>query len=560
MKIHDLAEQGDIAGVAAELAAGVDVDCLKDVGYGPGQTPLHCAAVIPDISLDMLRFLVGQGAKITSEVVRAAAWAGSLATLDYLFECGADIACVEPGGNDILTVAACGRSYTDDPTLVPVLEWLIAHGARLNEMDWNGWSALRTVADNGRFNAVRSLLEHGADVQQLYWTDLMYAIVLGTIEEVQTLLEKGSALDARDFRARTPFLLSLQTGDIWKASLLLRTGANREEKGHCKRTPMQIAVESRKPVVLKWLIEQGFDVNDTDQFGGTALLSAIEREEAECVRILLDAGADPTKGPDYSRPIKAVSTIEILQRMLAVGEDLSDVSDDMRRVLNKVTQDELSVTPKEYKRGKHPRFGRTNPERMNVPFWRAMVHSECNAYTAKLRCGETNLYGGLPVWCYDRFGRSVTWMPDGRIIEVAGEHEDSYDADFCIYNDVVVFDGKGDFEIYGYPEEVFPPTDFHSATLVGNSIYLIGSLGYHNQRKPGETQVLRLDCTTFRIERVVCNGENPGWISRHKAVYEPEANRIVVNDGKVWDGSNLVANWVRYALDLKTHVWERLVL
>lgn len=151
-------------------------------------------------------------------------------------------------------------------------------------------------------------------------------------------------------------------------------------------------------------------------------------------------------------------------------------------------------------------------------------------------------------------------MPDGRIIEVAGEHEDSYDADFCIYNDVVVFDGKGDFEIYGYPEEVFPPTDFHSATLVGNSIYLIGSLGYHNQRKPGETQVLRLDCTTFRIERVVCNGENPGWISRHKAVYEPEANRIVVNDGKVWDGSNLVANWVRYALDLKTHVWERLVL
>ena len=35
-------------------------------------------------------------------------------------------------------------------------------------------------------------------------------------------------------------------------------------------------------------------------------------------------------------------------------------------------------------------------------------------------------------------GRSTVWLPDGRVVLIAGEHEDSYDPDFCIYNDVVV--------------------------------------------------------------------------------------------------------------------------
>ena len=43
---------------------------------------------------------------------------------------------------------------------------------------------------------------------------------------------------------------------------------------------------------------------------------------------------------------------------------------------------------------------------------------------------------------------------------MGGEHEDFYDPDFCIYNDVVVYDGHGDFTIYGYPKEVFPSHGF----------------------------------------------------------------------------------------------------
>src|SRR5207253_1603305 len=111
------------------------------------------------------------------------------------------------------------------------------------------------------------------------------------------------------------------------------------------------------------------------------------------------------------------------------------------------------------------------------PFRRAMVQAGCNAYRARVLFDDPKRYDRM-VWCYDRFGRTTTWLPDGRILEIAGEHEDHYDPDFCIYNDVVVFDGKGGFEILSYPETVFPPTDFHTATRVDDSLYIIGCLGY----------------------------------------------------------------------------------
>ena len=46
-------------------------------------------------------------------------------------------------------------------------------------------------------------------------------------------------------------------------------------------------------------------------------------------------------------------------------------------------------------------------------------------------------YNG-PTWCFSRFGQSETVLPDSSRVLIAGEHEDWYDPDFHIYNDVVV--------------------------------------------------------------------------------------------------------------------------
>jgi hypothetical protein len=144
------------------------------------------------------------------------------------------------------------------------------------------------------------------------------------------------------------------------------------------------------------------------------------------------------------------------------------------------------------------------------------------------------------------------------VIEIAGEHEDYYDPDFYIYNDVVVYDGCGEFTIYEYPQAIFPPTDFHTATLIDDWIYIIGNLGYGRDRIMGETPVYRLNCTTLAIEVVVTQGDSPGWISNHRAVLQ--GRQIHISGGSVWamqnEKSTLIDNGNQYILDVDQGFWR----
>jgi len=178
------------------------------------------------------------------------------------------------------------------------------------------------------------------------------------------------------------------------------------------------------------------------------------------------------------------------------------------------------------------RFGASNPDLMHVPFWNAMVRLGTSGYLAAEHFHLESLDPERPVWCAQRFGQSLTPLPDGRFVQIGGEHEDGYDPDFCIYNDVIVHHLDGQFEVFGYPKRDFPPTDFHSATLVGDCIVVIGSVGYPGERTYGTTPVYKLDIATWRMTRVPTSGEAPGWISRHLATMESE-REIVVSGGKI---------------------------
>lgn len=122
---------------------------------------------------------------------------------------------------------------------------------------------------------------------------------------------------------------------------------------------------------------------------------------------------------------------------------------------------------------------------------------------------------------------------------------------------MVVYDGEGDFTIYGYPREVFPPTDFHTATLVGEWIYIIGSLGYPEDRHYGHTQVFRLSTIDFHMERVDTSGEDPGWIDRHRArLVTPDT--IEVSGGKICkDEDSYDDHVLTHEFDLSSHAWRR---
>jgi ankyrin repeat protein len=568
MKIHDFAKQGNIAGIRGELANGVDIDSLDK--SSSSQTSLMCAVISHNASLEMVQFLVENGADINAiggttsncTVLGFAIQSGNIDKIKYLLEIGVNIHPPGANGCDVLIDAICSQNISQGENLISILRLLIAKGAHLGKNQC-GASALTAAAWESRFDVVEFLLAAGAEREQLQWTELMYALVFGSVEEVKQLIGDGADLEARDCCNHTPWILSLQVGEIEKVKLLLEVGAN-QFCGDPDKPSLMYVIANEHVEVLKYLIQQGFDANGVGKYGYTLLIEASEQGATECVRILLAAGADASFGKnEWNTAIFRASNLEIIKMLVDAGEDLSDINDDMRQLLMGLSNDrEISnIEQEQYLSGKNRRFGTANPEIMTVEFWHAMVRSSATAWTARTNFDDVeNAVGDKAVWCFQRFGRTITQLPDGRIIQIGGEHEDYYDPDFCIYNDVLFSQNDGTFTIFGYPQEMFPPTDFHSATLVGDDIYIIGNLGYVNQRIYDETPVFRLNCHTFKIEKIKTSGEKPGWISRHRAYYR-EPSHIYITDGKLCtkseDKTDYIDNKNSYILDLKNMHWSR---
>ena len=214
-----------------------------------------------------------------------------------------------------------------------------------------------------------------------------------------------------------------------------------------------------------------------------------------------------------------------------------------------------------------PRRGTANPERVRNATWEWLVRFGQNAYLAREHFAVAQRPANWPTWCFERFGRSWTRLPDGRLVCIGGEHEDHYDPDFFVYNDVAVLTPASDdavldfdrcgLELLAYAPDAFPPTDFHSATLVGDEIVVIGGLGYPDERREGHTPVRVLDTRTFAFRELATHGAMPGWIFKHAARYEPASHSILVAHGEVQTGGELAPNEKAFRLDLRSGQWER---
>ena len=157
--------------------------------------------------------------------------------------------------------------------------------------------------------------------------------------------------------------------------------------------------------------------------------------------------------------------------------------------------------------------------------------------------------------------RAKRHAPAGRSrVLIGGEHEDYYDPDFFIYNDLVVTTQGGRIEIYGYPRAIFPPTDFHTASLTDQCMVLVGNLGYPEDRRIGQTQLLAVDRPSWTVSRIDSLGTSPGWIHSHHAELQPDNASILVRGGKIFrgEGLSLVENIDEWKLHLSGWRWERM--
>jgi hypothetical protein len=216
----------------------------------------------------------------------------------------------------------------------------------------------------------------------------------------------------------------------------------------------------------------------------------------------------------------------------------------------------MKPTNQEFTKWRTARRGVANPENMTNPLWVWGVENPQSGFEMNEAFEGDSSFDEEPCWSFERFGQTKTVLADGTTVHIAGEHEDHYDPDFFIYNDVVVTMPKGEITIYGYSLTDFAATDFHTATLVDDDIILIGSLGYPDERDPTQTQVLILDTKNWSIRKQLTT-DSPGWISHHESSYDAGKPIIRITDIQKWtENHDLADDFSTWELDLTTWKWR----
>lgn len=238
----------------------------------------------------------------------------------HLLECGADPFGPDAHGRTPLQLAAANADET-------LLNFLLARGCDPNTRDDNSRTALFAALEHGAqaLPLIRALVAYGADPEAadangetplglslehpaverwLDWRDgfrpqralraddLPAAAALGSLTNVQRLLELGFSANTQDAQGATALLRACGAGHADVADCLLQAGADATQSAHSGVTPLVAAVSARREAVISLLLARHVAIDQRLPNDATPLMVAAAMGYPEIVELLLEAGAD----------------------------------------------------------------------------------------------------------------------------------------------------------------------------------------------------------------------------------------------------------------------------
>jgi ankyrin repeat protein len=314
--LHRVAENGRAEEVPFLLGMGAKIDEWDDYG----RTPLGIAAAHGNT--EVARALIEFGADPDLEDYEGytpthyAVWGRHYEALLALLEYGTDAQRARRA-----TSAACLAAEYGAAVLV---KRLLAWGVDVNATDETGLPLLMYATGWGRWRgnsldaerreAVRVLLEHGADVSKRHHdvTAVYGAAVRGDVEMVRLLQEAGASINLPE---------SAMIGDTETVRRLLDLEADVNARDPDENgTALLHAARGGHVTTVRLLLERGADVFATDEYGETPLYAAAEAGRAAVAAILVDFGA--VKNQDGALPV-AVAGGHTEMAALLLGRDAS---------------------------------------------------------------------------------------------------------------------------------------------------------------------------------------------------------------------------------------------
>lgn len=198
-----------------------------------------------------------------------------------------------------------------------------------NCLDNQGNPPIFLAVEYDRLNAVRFLLENGADVQGKYTengvTILHQIAKKGNENILQALFEFGCIdnIDPRDVEEATPLYWASQYGHDAIVLWLLKHNADITAKNERKRSAIWVASQEGHIKVVRTLLESGSSINECDAAGFTPLHAASYFGHKEVVSCLLRMEASVTARSADGRTAlhlaSAAGQISTAERLLLLG-------------------------------------------------------------------------------------------------------------------------------------------------------------------------------------------------------------------------------------------------
>uniref|UniRef100_A0A8C9NCL2 Poly [ADP-ribose] polymerase n=1 Tax=Serinus canaria TaxID=9135 RepID=A0A8C9NCL2_SERCA len=234
--------------------------------------------------------------------------------VQLLLQHGADVHAKDKGGLVPLH-NACSYGHYE------VTELLLKHGACVNAMDLWQFTPLHEAASKNRVEVCSLLLSHGADPtlvnchgksavdmaptpelrERLTYEFKGHSLLQAAREADLAKVKKTLALEIINFKQPQSHETALHCAVAavhpkrkQVTELLLRKGANVNEKNKDFMTPLHVAAEKAHNDVMEVLHKHGAKMNALDTLGQTALHRAALAGHLQTCRLLLSYGSDPS--------------------------------------------------------------------------------------------------------------------------------------------------------------------------------------------------------------------------------------------------------------------------
>ncbi|XP_009638261.1 ankyrin repeat and SOCS box protein 11 isoform X2 [Egretta garzetta] len=174
---------------------------------------------------------------------------------------------------------------------------------------WADRSPLHEAAFQGRLLSLKTLIAQ--------------ACLGGHVACAKVLLENGAQVNAVTIDGITPLFNACCSGSVACVNVLLEFGAKPQLRNHLA-SPIHEAVKRGHRECMETLLAHGVDIDQEDLQHGTLLYVACTYQRTDCVKKLLELGANVNMGKRLDTPLHAAarkSSVEVVVLLTDYGAD-----------------------------------------------------------------------------------------------------------------------------------------------------------------------------------------------------------------------------------------------